>query len=126
VACLYIRVYEYDRFRGQATPADTANGAEGPFCLAIIIHARLDPPTPPGRPEIDPAPSGGHWAFSRDRYSAISSIRTNAYLRLTEKTMRVVLNLTEGQIADICAQLLPKAKPAAKAKARPMTEHRRN
>jgi hypothetical protein len=40
--------------------------------------------------------------------------------------MRVVLNLTEGQIADICAQLLPKAKPAAKRKARPMTEHRRN
>jgi hypothetical protein len=39
--------------------------------------------------------------------------------------MRVVLDLTEGQIADICAQLLPKAKPAAKRKARPMTEHRR-
>jgi hypothetical protein len=38
--------------------------------------------------------------------------------------MRVVLNLTEGQIADIRAQLLPKAKPAAKAK-RPMTEKRR-
>jgi hypothetical protein len=38
--------------------------------------------------------------------------------------MRVVLNLTEGQIADICAQLLPKPKPAAKAK-RPMTEKRR-
>jgi hypothetical protein len=39
--------------------------------------------------------------------------------------MRVVLNLTEGQIADICAQLLPKPKRAAKAK-RPMTDHRRN
>lgn len=39
--------------------------------------------------------------------------------------MKVVLNLTEGQIADICAQLLPKAKPAPKRKARPMTEKRR-
>jgi hypothetical protein len=39
--------------------------------------------------------------------------------------MRVVLNLTEGQIADICAQLLPRPKPAAKAKSRPMTEARR-
>jgi hypothetical protein len=40
--------------------------------------------------------------------------------------MKVVLNLTEGQIADICAQLLPKAKPAAKRQSgNSNTEHRR-